>query len=151
MLPLYRRDSPLRTNDLSFFFELFFFARTEPGRRTQRLAVIEQRQIAHVQRQRARRRLLVDDDRHRAALDAFAERDAATAGEPRVCEILSACDLHHITRRVAGRAQSSALISRSKTSLPVRPVCVAQIFPSREITTLTGMPTIGPYASCTSS
>ena len=31
------------------------------------------------------------------------------------------------------------------------PVCFEQILPSREISTVTGMPHIGPYASCTSS
>ena len=39
------RFAAIGTNrDLSFFFELFFFARTEPRRRTQRLAVVEERQ-----------------------------------------------------------------------------------------------------------
>ena len=48
--------------------------------------MIEERQIAHVQRQRAARALLIDHDRDRAAFDAFAEADAATAGEARVRE-----------------------------------------------------------------
>src|SRR5205823_5848574 len=57
-------ESPLR-----FFFEFFFFRRTESRRGAQRFAIIEQRQVAHVQRERAGRRLLVDDHRHRAAFD----------------------------------------------------------------------------------
>ena len=42
--------------------------------------------------------------------------------------------------------------SRTITRLGIsRSFQVAQIFPSREITMLIGMPQIGPYASCTSS
>src|SRR5262249_18176913 len=73
---------------LAFFFELFLFRRHEPRRRTQRFAVVEKRQIAHVERQRAGRRLLVDDDGDRTALHALAERDAAAAGQPGVRESL---------------------------------------------------------------
>ena len=39
---------------LALFLELFFFRRAEARGRTQRFAVVEQRQIAHVKRQRAR-------------------------------------------------------------------------------------------------
>ena len=48
--------------------------------------MVEERQIAHVQRQRAARTLLVDDDRHRTSFDTFAETNAAAAGEARVRE-----------------------------------------------------------------
>ena len=78
------RRSPMS----ALFFEFFFFGRTETRRRTQRFAVIEDRQIADVKRKRARWRLLVDDDSDRTTLDAFAKRDPATTGEPSVCESL---------------------------------------------------------------
>src|SRR5450830_778488 len=68
------RDYRLTTCDarrLSLFLVLFFCGRVEPGRRTQRLAVIEERQIAHVQRERAARRLLVHDHSDRTAFDAL--------------------------------------------------------------------------------
>src|SRR4029079_3500339 len=71
---------------LALFLELFFFRRAEAGRRAKRFAVIVERQIAHVKRQRAGRRFLVDDDGDRTAFDAVAERDAAAAGEPSVRE-----------------------------------------------------------------
>ena len=71
---------------LAFFLEFFFFARPEPGGWTQGFAIIEERQIAHVQRKSARRRFLIDDDGNRAALDAFAERDATTARKTGVCK-----------------------------------------------------------------
>ena len=67
-------------------FVLFFVRRQRPRRRAQRLAVVEERQIADVERQRAPRRLLVDHDRDRAAFDAVAEADAATASQTRVRE-----------------------------------------------------------------
>ena len=51
-----------------------------------RLAMIEERQVAHVQRQRAAGAFLFDHDGDRAALDAFAEADAAAACEARVRE-----------------------------------------------------------------
>src|SRR5262249_48482560 len=70
----------------AFFLELFFFARPEPGRGAQRFAKIEDRQIAYVQRKSTRRRFLIDDDRDRTALDAFAERDATTARKTGVCK-----------------------------------------------------------------
>ena len=48
--------------------------------------MVEERQIAHVQRQRAARTLLVDDDGHGTSFDTFAETNAAAAGEARVRE-----------------------------------------------------------------
>ena len=71
---------------LAFFLELFFFTRSEPGGWAQRFAIIEDGQIAHVQRKSTRRRFLIDDDRDRAALDAFAKRDATTARKTGVCK-----------------------------------------------------------------
>src|SRR3954453_1324520 len=73
---------------LTLFLELFFFRRAEARGRTERFAVVEQRQIAHVKRQRARGGLLVDDDGDGTAFDAVAEGDAASAGEPTVREPL---------------------------------------------------------------
>ena len=89
--------------ELSLFFELFFFARSKPRRRTQRLAVIEQRQIAHVQGERTRRRFLIDHDCHRAAFRAFAEGDPAPAREMRVCKTLqhASCIIPRGARPVA--------------------------------------------------
>ena len=43
--------SAMRGPRLVLFFELFFFRRTEAGRRAQRLTIIEQRQVADVQRE----------------------------------------------------------------------------------------------------
>ena len=87
---------------LAFFLELFFFTRPEPGGWAQRFAIIEDGQIAHVQRKSTRRRFLIDDDRNRAALDAFAECDATTARKTGVCKTFQ-----HLNRiiprgRVAG-------------------------------------------------
>ena len=48
--------------------------------------MIEQRQIANVQAQRAPRAFLIDDDGDGASLDAFTKADAAAACEARVCE-----------------------------------------------------------------
>jgi hypothetical protein len=50
--------------------------------------MIEERQIAHVERQRAAWTFLFDHHRHRAALDAFTESDPAATGETRVREAL---------------------------------------------------------------
>src|SRR5580765_1694522 len=75
-----------RRPNLSFFLELFFFARSEPRRRTQRLAVVEDRQIAHVQGKSTRRRFLIDDDRHGTALHAIAESNATAACKMGVCK-----------------------------------------------------------------
>ena len=46
--------------------------------------MIEKRQIANVQRQRAARAFLIDDDGDGASFDAIPETDPASAGEPRV-------------------------------------------------------------------
>src|SRR5580704_13791102 len=72
----------------AFFFELFFLGRSKPGGRAERFTVIENRQIAHVQRQDTSRRLLIHDNRHGTALDAVAKHDAAAAGKARVRESL---------------------------------------------------------------
>lgn len=48
--------------------------------------MIEKRQIANVQGQRAARAFLVDDDGDGASFDAFTKADAAPACEARVCE-----------------------------------------------------------------
>src|SRR4029079_19040382 len=61
----------------AFFFVLFFFGRAQASRRAERFALVEQRQITHVQQQHAARRLLVDNDSDRTAFDAFAEGNAA--------------------------------------------------------------------------
>src|SRR5665213_354880 len=74
--------------DLAFFLELFFFGWTEAGGGTQCFAVVVKRKIAHMQRERACRRLVLDDDRYRTAFDALTKRDAAAASEPRVSEPL---------------------------------------------------------------
>src|SRR2546430_7274701 len=50
---------------ISLFFELFFLGRSESRRCAQRFAVIVERQIAHVQRDGAGRRLLVDRSEER--------------------------------------------------------------------------------------
>ena len=68
------------------FFVFGLFGGKQPGRRAKRFAVIEERKIAHVQRQRAAGALLVDDDGYRASFDAFAETNAAAASEARVRE-----------------------------------------------------------------
>ncbi len=41
---------PMRSADLTFFLVLFFFGRAETRRGAERLAVVEERQITHVQR-----------------------------------------------------------------------------------------------------
>ena len=68
------------------FFVFGLFGGQQPRRRAERFAVVEERKIAHVQRQRAARALLVDDDGYGASFDAFAETNAATACEARVRE-----------------------------------------------------------------
>ena len=70
--------------ELAFFFEFFFFRRSQSRRRTECLAVVVERQVPHVERKRARRRLLINDDGHWTALDAFTKGQAAAAGEARV-------------------------------------------------------------------
>ena len=161
---------------LTFLFVLFFLWRAEPRRGSKRLAVVEEREIAHVERLRAGRRLLVDNDGDRTALDAFAKGDTASTGEPRVREsfqhlpVIISLDIFESRRRKehgfslgagscpvwAGQSRSTprynnALISLSNVSFFPIPTCFEQILPSREIITVTGRPTIGPYASCTLS
>src|ERR1043166_4111621 len=137
-------ESDSFTCGLRFFFEFFFFGGTQAGRWAERLAVIKQRQVSHVERERASRRFFVDDHGHRTALDAVAERDAAAAGEPRVREALHWGGSYHAPAR-------SALISCSNVCLPDRPTCFEQILPSREMTNVTGRPNIGPNAASRSS
>ena len=50
--------------------------------------MIEERKIAHVERQRAAGTFLLDHHRHWTALDAFTESDPAATGETRVREAL---------------------------------------------------------------
>ena len=111
----------------------------EARRRTQRLAVVVDRQIAHVQRHHAGDALLVDDDGHRAALDALTERDSATAGESGVGEAFEHVGhpaasagsrpprhpMRLATSRRVGSYYRSALISRSYLALPWMPVFFA--------------------------
>src|SRR5262245_18816994 len=104
------------------FFELFFDRRADAGRRTKRLAVVVQRQPRHVDRMRAPRRLHVDDDGDRTALDAVAVAEAAAAGEPGVRE-----PFQHL-RRLYYR---SALSCRSAICFVTGPRCLRQIDPSR--------------------
>ena len=68
------------------FFVFGLFGGQQPRRRAEGFAMVEERQIAHVQRQRAARPLLVDNDGDGTSLDAFAETNATAACEARVCE-----------------------------------------------------------------
>src|SRR5687768_7647564 len=88
---------------LALFLELLFLGGAKTRRRTQRFAVVVERQVAHVERQRARRRLRVDDHRDRTSLDALAERDAAATGQACVRESLQ---------------HSAVIISRGRTECP---------------------------------
>ena len=126
---------------LALFFELFLFGRAEACRRPKRLAMIVERQIAHVKRQRARWRLLVHDDGDGTAPD-------AVRNVMRQPQASRACVKPFIDRIISLGAPG--FLARTRL-FAVSPVCVAQILPSREITTVTGMPNSGPYASCTSS
>src|SRR5260370_2330628 len=119
-----------------FLVGRFVAGGSESGGRGERLAIVEQRQIAYVQRDRAGRRFRFDDHRHGTAFDALAERDAAPTSEPRVRESLHRLKSYHAPR--------SALISCSKVSFFDRPRCLEQTFPSREIRNVTGRPNIGP-------
>jgi hypothetical protein len=65
-------------------FEILFDRRQQPRRGTQRLAMIEQRQIAHVNRQWAAGTFLIHHHRDGAALDTFPEANPAATGEARV-------------------------------------------------------------------
>jgi hypothetical protein len=73
---------------LALFLVLFFFGCPEARGRTERLAMIEQGEILHVEREEAPGRLVGHDDGHRTAFDAFAEGDATAACEPSVRESL---------------------------------------------------------------
>ena len=68
------------------FFVVLFDWRQQARWRAQRLAVIEERQVADVKRQRASGRFFLEDDGDRAAFHAFAEPDATSAGKTRVSE-----------------------------------------------------------------
>jgi hypothetical protein len=72
----------------SGFFVIFFERRERAGWLAEGFAMIEERQIPHVERHRTGRRLRFDDDRDRTAFDAVAEADRASAGETRVPESL---------------------------------------------------------------
>src|SRR5262245_30621308 len=72
----------------ALFFVLFFFDGKEASRRTKGFAEIVDGQIANMKRHYAVCALFFDHDDHRAALDAFAEYQAATAGESGVREPL---------------------------------------------------------------
>ena len=62
--------------------------RPEARRRAQRFAIVVERQARDVARVHAARRLRLEHDEHRAAGQAFAKREAATASETSVCESL---------------------------------------------------------------
>src|SRR5438093_816856 len=125
---------------LILFLELFFFGRPETRGRTQGLAIIEKREVAHVQGNAARGRLALDDDGYRTAFDAVPEGDDAAAGEPCVSEPFG----HVGTIIYQSKGVNSASISFSKFGFDEIPVCFAQILPSREMITVTGMPQNGP-------
>ena len=82
------RRSAKRGGGASGLFVVLFNRGQQPRRRPQRLAVIEQRKIAHVERQWAAGTLLIDDYGYRAALDTFTESDPASTSEARVREAL---------------------------------------------------------------
>ena len=75
------------------FFEVFVLGGADARRWTKRFAVVVDGQIADVQVDLARRRLVGDEHRVGAAVEAVAKRHAATASEARVSESLSACCL----------------------------------------------------------
>src|SRR3954469_15267596 len=66
-----RSAAPSRS---AFLFVFLFFGRAEAGRGTECFAIVVKRKVAHVQREHAAGRLLVDDHCHRAAFHALAER-----------------------------------------------------------------------------
>ena len=77
--------------------------------------------------------------------DTFTEGDAAPAGETCVGEPFQ----HRF--RIISRGYNSDLISSSNFSFVPMPMCFEQILPSREMSTVTGIPQSGPYSSCMSS
>jgi hypothetical protein len=82
--------------------------------------MIEHREIAHVQRQRAAGSFLVDDHRDRTAFNALAESDSTSAGETCVRKAL----------QHPGRSYyNSPLISRSSISFVTGPIFFMQIEP----------------------
>src|SRR6476620_361152 len=96
-----RRITPFTSNLLRTYFELstsnfllvlalflvfLFFERKEARRRPESLAVVVQREVAHVKRHHATGPLLADDDGDRAPLDALAEANPAAAGKASVRE-----------------------------------------------------------------
>src|SRR5687768_13773656 len=134
----------------SAFFVVFFDRRERTRRRAERFAIVEQGQIAHVQRQRAARALFVDDHGDGAAFHAFAEADAAAAGEARVGEPFQhrvAIILHPGTAGPRAADQRSALISRSNSSFVAGPMCFLHTAPLRPMTYDVGRPQSGPCAS----
>src|SRR5919106_1598607 len=80
---------------LALFFVFLFFERQEPRRGAQRLAIIVDGKIANVEREHAGGTLGVDHDGDGATLDAFAERDLASASESGVREPFHAAIIHH--------------------------------------------------------
>ena len=107
-------------------------------------ALLESRRPADPARAAASRTrsLLVDDDGHRAALDAHAKRQ-------RQPQARRACVKPF--NMMYGSYYSRAWISRSNCSLVAMPVCRFAMTPSRPMITDTGMPNSGPKASWTSS
>jgi hypothetical protein len=67
-------------------FVFGFFRREQARGGTERLAMIEQREIAHVQSQRTAGTFFVDHHRDGTAFDAFAKANTATTSEARVRE-----------------------------------------------------------------
>ena len=123
--------------------------RKEARRRAQRLAIVVHRQMLDVQRDHAARSLLVDDDGHRAPLDAVAKRDTAAAGEAGVREAFHMYGSYYSQSRATPVKQCLDLA----LDLLLRrdPECFFAMLPSRPMITDTGMPNSGPNASCTSS
>ena len=72
----------------AFFFVLAFFGWSQACRGAERFTEVVQRKVANVERNTASRSFLFEHHRHRAAFDAVAEPDAATAREPRMCKAL---------------------------------------------------------------
>jgi len=136
-------DSWPQSRRLPFFFELAVNQRPETRRRTERLAIVVQRQIRHMQRIAAAWRRQVDHDRDWTPRRPFAKRESASAGETRV--------LKAFQHGLKGSYYSSALISFSKTAFGAMPRCRLQTLPSRLMMNDAGIPQMGPYESCTSS
>ena len=82
------RRSAKRGGGFSGLFVILFNRRQQPRRGPQRLAMIEERKIANVERQRAAGTFLIEHYGDRAAFDAFTESDPASTSEARVREAL---------------------------------------------------------------